>query len=104
MLPIWIERGRGMEAQPSYEADKKNMLDRLRKIEGQVRGIQKMIDDGRYCVDILTQLSAVQAALNKVGLMVLEDHTRGCVARAIERGGGAAAVDELLDVMKKFIR
>ncbi|MGI6129694.1 MAG: metal-sensitive transcriptional regulator [bacterium] len=93
-----------MEAQPSYEADKKNMLDRLRKIEGQVRGIQKMIDDGRYCVDILTQLSAVQAALNKVGLMVLEDHTRGCVARAIERGGGAAAVDELLDVMKKFIR
>lgn len=93
-----------MEAQPSYEADKKNMLDRLRKIEGQVRGIQKMIDNGRYCVDILTQLSAVQAALNKVGLMVLEDHTRGCVARAIERGGGAAAVDELLDVMKKFIR
>jgi DNA-binding FrmR family transcriptional regulator len=91
-------------AQPSYEADKNDILERLRKIEGQVRGIQKMVNDGRYCVDILTQLSAVQAALNKVGLMVLENHTRGCVAKAIQQDGGAAAIEELLFVIERFIR
>ncbi|HHT70984.1 MAG TPA: metal-sensitive transcriptional regulator [Firmicutes bacterium] len=80
------------------------MLQRLRKIEGQIRGIQRMINDGRYCVDILTQLAAAQAALNKVGLMVLEDHIRGCVAQAIHEDGGAAAVDELVSVVEKFIR
>jgi len=89
---------------PSYELDKSNMLERLRKIEGQVRGIQRMINDGRYCIDILTQLAAVQAALDKVGLMVLEDHTRGCVAKAIRDDGGAEAIEELMSVIGKFIK
>ena len=89
---------------PSYELDKSNMLERLRKIEGQVRGIQRMINDGRYCIDILTQLAAVQAALDKVGLMVLEDHTRGCVAKAIRDDCGAEAIEELISVIGKFIK
>lgn len=63
-----------------------------------------MISNDRYCIDILTQLAAVRAALDKVGLMVLEDHTRGCVARAIREDGGAAAVDELISVIGQFLR
>lgn len=93
-----------MAQQPSYAADRGNMLQRLRKVEGQIRGIQKMIDDGRYCVDILTQLSAAQAALKKVGFMVLEDHIRGCVAQAIREGEGDDLVDELVSVIEKSIR
>ncbi|HKM39955.1 MAG TPA: metal-sensitive transcriptional regulator [bacterium] len=89
---------------PSYAADKTNMLRRLRKIEGQIRGIQRMINDGRYCVDILTQLSAVRSALNKVGLMVLEDHVRGCVTRSIRADGGDILVDELVSVIEQFTR
>lgn len=89
---------------PSYELDKSNILQRLRKIEGQVRGIQGMINDDRYCIDILTQVAAVQAALDKVGLMILEDHTRGCVTRAIREDGGSEAIEELISVIGKFIR
>lgn len=84
--------------------DKDALLKRLRRIEGQVRGIQRMIDEDKYCVDILVQMAAVRAALDRVGLMLLEDHTKGCVARAIEHGEGDDAVEELMDVVSKFIR
>ncbi len=90
----------------SYGHAKEDLLTRLRKIEGQVRGIQRMIDEDKYCVDILIQISAVRSALDKVGLMLLEHHTRGCVVRALREGGGDAdsAVSELTDVMRRFIR
>jgi DNA-binding FrmR family transcriptional regulator len=62
-----------------YTATKDDLLKRLRRIEGQVGGIQRMVDDDRYCIDVLTQISAVQAALDKVALGLLDDHARHCV-------------------------
>jgi DNA-binding FrmR family transcriptional regulator len=66
----------------SYAQDKARLLARLRRIEGQVRGIGGMVDDDRYCVDVLTQISAVISSLQSVGLVMLEDHIRGCVVNA----------------------
>lgn len=90
----------------SYGKDKDDLLKRLRKIEGQVRGVHRMIEEDKYCVDILIQISAVRSALDRVGLMLLEDHTRGCVARAIRDADGDAdsAITELTDVMKRFLK
>ena len=66
----------------SYAADKEQLLMRLRRIEGQTRGLQRMVDDERYCIDVLTQISAIQAALDKVALGLLDDHARHCVVEA----------------------
>jgi len=77
---------------------------RLRRIEGQIRGIGRMIDDDRYCVDILTQVSAVQSALDALARNLLEHHLHGCVAHAIASGDGAHAIDEALAVIRKFGR
>ena len=63
----------------SYAHDKAKILARLRRIEGQVRGVQRMVEEGEYCLDVLTQLSAIIAAARQTGLLVLEDHVRGCV-------------------------
>jgi len=82
--------------------EKERMVNRLKRIEGQVRGIQKMIDDDRYCVDILVQLSAANAALKKVGFTLLEQHTKGCVASAITKGEGNEAIAELMKVIDQF--
>jgi len=65
-----------------YTATKDQLQKRLRRIEGQVRGIERMVDDDRYCIDVLTQIGAVQAALDKVALGVLDDHARTCVIAA----------------------
>ena len=62
-----------------YSATKEQLLGRLARIEGQVRGLQRMVDDERYCIDVLTQISAVQAALDKVALGLLDDHARHCI-------------------------
>ncbi|PAQ13430.1 transcriptional regulator [Bacillaceae bacterium SAOS 7] len=86
------------------EEQKKQLLNRLNRIEGQVRGIQKMIDEDRYCVDILVQITAIQSALKNVGMHVLEDHTNHCVAGAIQSGEGKAAIDELMKVFNQFSR
>ncbi len=88
----------------SLDEREKELLLRLKKIEGQVRGIQKMVDEKRYCVDILNQIAAVKAALNKVGLNILEKHTHGCVRKAIESGEGDPIIDELMGVIKKFVK
>ena len=80
-------------------------LQRLRKIEGQVRGIARMIEDERYCVDILTQLRAARAALRRVEDSVLREHVEHCVAQAIRSGDPAeqhGKVDELLAVLGRF--
>ncbi|AZO94504.1 metal-sensitive transcriptional regulator [Halocella sp. SP3-1] len=84
------------------ELDKKDLDMRLKKIEGQVRGIQRMIDEDKYCVDILTQINAVRGALKKVGLKILDKHTHGCVQRAIKNEEGDAIINELMDVLTKF--
>ena len=65
-----------------YSATKDQLLNRLSRIEGQVRGIEKMVDDERYCIDVLTQIGAIQAALDKVSLGLLDDHARHCVVGA----------------------
>lgn len=63
----------------SYAEDKAKLLSRLARVEGQIRGIARMIEDERYCVDVLTQISAVNSSMQKIGLLLLEDHIRGCV-------------------------
>ena len=80
---------------------KKALLSRLNRAEGQVRGIAKMIEEDRYCIDILTQLAALNSALNKVTLLLIEDHTRGCLTRSI-RNGDDTAIDELMTVIKRL--
>ena len=77
---------------------------RLNRIEGQIRGIARMIEDDRYCVDILTQVSAVQSALDALALKLLEHHLHGCVTHAVASGNGAHAIDEALTVIRKFGR
>jgi CsoR family transcriptional regulator, copper-sensing transcriptional repressor len=73
-----------------YSADKDAYLNRLRRIEGQVRGLAKMVEDDKYCIDVLTQVSAVTGALQSVALGLLEDHLRHCVAQAAAEGGDTA--------------
>ena len=77
---------------------------RLNRIEGQVRGIARMIEDDRYCVEILTQVAAVQSALDGLARKLLEHHLHGCVTHAIASGNGAHAIDEALAVIRKFGR
>jgi DNA-binding FrmR family transcriptional regulator len=87
-----------------HRADKSSLVKRLNRVEGQVRGITKMIEEDRYCVDVLTQVAAVRSALDAMALQLLRDHTHGCVQGAIRSGKGEAAIDELLAVVEKFAR
>ena len=80
------------------------LVKRLNRIEGQVRGIGRMIAEDRYCIDVLTQVSAVQAALDALALELLEDHLHGCVQGAVKSGDGKRAIDEALTVIRKFAR
>jgi CsoR family transcriptional regulator, copper-sensing transcriptional repressor len=86
------------------EAETAALSKRLNRIEGQVRGIGRMIEDDRYCVDILTQVSAVQSALDALARQLLEHHLHGCVTHAVASGNGAHAIDEALAVIRKFGR
>ena len=89
---------------PGYTMQKQQLQTRLRRIEGQVRGVARMIDQDKYCVDVVTQVAAIQAALDKVSLGLLDGHIRGCVREEIRSGGGDAKVDELLQVMDRVLR
>ena len=85
----------------SYAADKARILARLRRMEGQVRGVQRMVEEDKYCVDVLTQLSSIIAAARSIGLLVLEDHIRGCVVNAHD---GEAMISELTDAIERFTK
>ena len=90
-----------------YTAGKDALVKRLHRIEGQVRGIEKMVEDDRYCIDILTQISAVNTALESLAYKVLEDHVRQCVAGALTSGDEAEALEkteELLAAVQRFSR
>lgn len=89
-----------------YSHDKDNYLKRLRRIEGQVRGLQRMIEDDKYCIDILTQVAAATKALQSVALGLLEEHLRHCVAEAVAEGGDSAAekVREASDAIARLVR
>ena len=92
---------------PGYGPHKEQLLKRLARIEGQVRGIAKMIEDDRYCIDILTQLGAVDTALEAVGIKVLEDHVQHCVAGALASGDPKQANEktaELLQAVQRFAK
>ena len=95
----------GHHAHPAVVQPKKAaLLKRMNRIEGQVRGVAKMVEEDRYCVDVLTQISAIQSALDAFAIQLLENHTNGCVRAAIKSGDGEAAVDELMAVGKRFGR
>ena len=97
--------GRGYSAWvPGYTKDKSKVQARLRRIEGQVRGIQKMVDEDRYCIDVLTQVNATRAALESVALQLLAEHTEHCVAEAIRSGGGTKKVRELNEAVERMVR
>ncbi len=81
---------------PGYEMNKKDLRDRLRRIEGQVRGLQRMIDEDTYCIDVLTQVSSVTAGLRAVGMGLLDDHVRHWVRESIEQGNGDEKIAELM--------
>jgi DNA-binding FrmR family transcriptional regulator len=90
-----------------YAPHKAQLLKRLARIEGQVRGISRMIEDDRYCIDILTQLGAVDTALEAVALKVLEEHVSHCVARALASGDANEATEksrELLEAVQRFAK
>jgi len=80
----------------SYAHDKAKIMARLRRMEGQVRGVQRMVEEDQYCLDVLTQLSAIIAAARQTGLLVLEDHVRGCVLGSSQQGDHAMDQEELL--------
>jgi DNA-binding FrmR family transcriptional regulator len=86
------------------QPNKQQLLNRLKRIEGQVRGIHKMVEEDRYCVDILNQISAIQSAINKVSLALMEDHAHHCVAKAIQKDQGTESIDELMDVIKRMVK
>lgn len=87
---------------PRTNSEKEGITNRLKRIEGQVRGLQKMVEDDRYCVDVLVQISAVQAALDKVGYQMLERHAKMCVTNAVKEGNGDEYMDELMKVIKQY--
>jgi DNA-binding FrmR family transcriptional regulator len=90
-----------------YAQDKAALVNRLHRIEGQVRGIEKMLDDDRYCIDVLTQISAVNTALDALAVKILDEHVRHCVAGALASGEEADAkvkTEELLEAVQRFAR
>ena len=87
-----------------YSATKDQLSKRLRRIEGQVRGIEKMVDEDRYCIDVLTQISAVQAALDKVALGLLDDHVRHCVVEGHGPGSQGELTDEMMAAVARLMR
>ncbi len=88
----------------SYDQDKEKILSRLRRIEGQARGLQRMIEEDRYCVDILTQVASVQAALEQVSILLMGDHLRHCVTEAIQEGNGEAKIQEVMEVFQRYVK
>jgi CsoR family transcriptional regulator, copper-sensing transcriptional repressor len=91
---------------PGYTANKDEYLKRLRRVEGQIRGIAKMVDEDKYCIDVLTQVSAATKALQSVALGLLEEHMAGCVVDAARAGGpqADAKVREAADAIARLVR
>lgn len=87
--------------------NKEDLIKRLKRVEGQVKGIQKMVDDERYCIDILVQISAVKAAIDKVRKIILENHIKGCVTESIKyesKDESDKLIEELMKNIYKFIK
>jgi DNA-binding FrmR family transcriptional regulator len=87
----------------SYSRDKAQLVRRLSRMEGQVRGIARMIEREEYCVDILQQTAALRAAVDSLSILLLEDHVQGCVRTAAEQGEADRYVDEVVDVVRRTL-
>jgi CsoR family transcriptional regulator, copper-sensing transcriptional repressor len=90
-----------------YTKDKEALVKRLHRVEGQVRGIERMVEDDRYCIDVLTQIAAVSTALESLALKILDEHVRHCVAGALSSGDERDAhvkTEELLEAVQRFAR
>jgi len=94
----------GAAKQYRYARDKPSLLARMKKIEGQARGIQQMIEDDRYCIDIVQQLTAISRAVDEVSLFILENHIEGCVADAIRDQHGEGHIKELMGTIRKAMK
>ena len=86
-----------------YQVEQQALLNRLRRIEGQVRGIQRMVAEDRYCVDILQQMAAITAGLQEVSLIVLQSHIEGCVSEAIRSGEEEELIEELMNAIRNGV-
>ncbi|KFI45361.1 metal-sensitive transcriptional regulator [Bifidobacterium boum] len=89
-----------------YAGDKKNIQKRMHRIEGQVKAIGRMVDDDRYCIDILTQIAAVESALKSVSMLLLDDHLDHCVREAVEQGGQVAdaKLQEVSEAVSRLVK
>jgi len=90
-----------------YSENKDALVKRLHRIEGQVRGIERMVEEDRYCIDVLTQIGAVTTALESLGMAILDDHVKHCVTGAIASGDAEAAAEksrELLEAVRRFAK
>lgn len=85
------------------EKENKALVNRLKRIEGQVKGIQKMVENKKYCSDILIQITAARAALERVGGMILEEHVKTCIKAAVQENNDEK-IDELIDIMLKYMK
>ena len=81
---------------------RKQLANRLSRVRGQIEGIKKMVEEPRYCIEILNQIAAAKAALSSIGKFILEDHMKTCVTASIKRGTGTREIKELMDVFEKF--
>ena len=102
-MPVLNILPRSMSAnfRHSYTKDRRELLNRLRRIEGQARGLQRLVEEEAYCLDLLQQVEALTAAADQVGLLLLEDHISGCLAHAIESGHGEPYVSEVMAVVRR---
>ena len=87
----------------SYTKDRRELQNRLRRIEGQARGLQRLVAEEAYCLDVLQQVEAMTAAADEVALLLLEDHISGCLAHAIQTGQGEPYVDEVMAVVRRAV-
>ena len=87
-----------------YITDKSALITRMRRVEGQTKGIQRMIDDDRYCIDIVQQLSALSSAADEVALLILQSHIEGCVTDAIREQRGEDYIKELITTIRKAMK
>jgi DNA-binding FrmR family transcriptional regulator len=92
------------ETERGYTASKDQLLARLRRVEGQVRGIARMVDEDRYCIDVLTQVAAIQAALDKVALGLLDGHARHCMAEGAAEGRADEMTAEMMAAVGRLMR
>ncbi len=90
--------------QYQYTKDKSSLLARMKKIEGQAKGVQRMIEEERYCIDIVQQLTALSAAVDEVSLLILQDHIEGCVTDAIREQHGEEHIKELMETLRKAMK